>query len=1287
MKTKLMRRSLALVLALVMLLPLISIPSFASQTTAITAEMDFENFETGAQITADDGFNCAGGTWLMPFNKVLEDETGNRFWRIPIVATDVAGSTALKTQPTNRAGTLIIPHAAFSTTEATSISLDVDLNGVGGTSPNAGIWIAKMGYTDASGAAKTASYCHLAEVNLNTGELTFNGVEGYTKTGAKGLVEGQWNTLEIVFYPANGLFDIYVNDVLYAMNCKVKGTEGTSFTVAANQVMFAVDSGNPLDGYVTPEAAGNDFENANYLDADNVTIKTVTGKTGGALLKSEDYESYTVGNAVTLNGLPYSMSVSDGDSGRAVRVPLVASGSTTNKGKLGAIGNPAIPTGKIVSIKVDMRPHAAADDVNPLAGIWLHKVTYTPADTTTAKTQSYTRGLEFNLATGAMNLTNTSTGSARGTLTGAPGLIADEWNSVELILDTRDGSYTVLVNGRVYLVDGYFNDMQGSDYSIQANTISYALCSSNSVANFTDISVAGSSYENASYLDADNFTVTYDVADVPAGETVWGFEEYTVGTVPAAGGYVQENATGYSMVVNGTDGDRALRLPIVCSTLTNHKTQPTNSGGIFKFKNAASPKTGATSIKAELYLNYEKGSKPSVGFWTTALYYTDTTGAAKSQSWFHFADVNLKTGELTFEGHSIVAKVDGAVGMTVGAWNTIEMILDHDTGRVFVYINERLYSVSAYSLVGTEFYFNANTVFFCATSGNPADGYIEAASASAQYENANYADLDELVISDASARALPEIEGERWSYGFEDLEDGATTLLTGLASEATVVTENGDKVIKIPYSGKKRDTDGAINIDKNAYVSNPAVYYTSTPRLVIEENFFIPAEHTGGFDIRFGGANAAVFYPEDGSDAINNRSVSWLTLCRINYTTAGATATLTAGSNVVGTAVNNVIKKGEWVNVAADIDMVNGTYDLYVNGAIALADIAFRGQYSDGSWHYGAIKGISFSAGKFIFVSPFNSNNASTGNYVLVDDVSWHTYSMKNEIEGATVSLGEDLSVNYYVNAGKSAQLNGDLSMRFTMNGQSVTVTDYAVVGDKYVFTLAGIAPQQMGDSIDAVLYAGDVVITEKSGYSIKENLTNLLAKTPAELSMTVEKYTAMKTLISDLLSYGAAAQAYRSSEGTPVTNGVALAASARIPAASDDMKLSGNADDWFYFKSATVRFDTVNSIRIKLFVNDELKESAIIRVNGEELSVGDLTALGDGNYLLEIKGLSALNLDQVYTVELIDGIDTLAVLSYSANAYVSAMLGGATENETMQTLALALYRYGMSAQKYAATK
>ena len=286
----------------------------------------------------------------------------------------------------------------------------------------------------------------------------------------------------------------------------------------------------------------------------------------------------------------------------------------------------------------------------------------------------------------------------------------------------------------------------------------------------------------------------------------------------------------------------------------------------------------------------------------------------------------------------------------------------------------------------------------------------------------------------------------------------------------------------------------------------------------------------------------------------------------------------------------------------------------------------------------------------------------------------------------ASVNLGDDLSIRYYVKIHDSSILSlGTLSMQFIMNGRTVTVTDYEIIGGEYVFTFEGIAPQQMADLIDAVLYAGDTEITSYQDYSVKKNCEALLAYTAEELGMSESKYASLKTLVSDLLIYGEAAREYKDYESNgSVTDGIeGLIPSDLLP--ESGMTLTGNTDLNLHFYSATVFFDHVNTIYVKILADVEDLENVTLTVNGIAYALTDLEALKDGIYRFKSEGLQATEFDKDFEMVLSYNGETVATLNYSVNAYAYAMNHGATSNSEMQTLALALYRYGVSAERYLA--
>lgn len=259
MKSKPIHRLCALALALLMLLPMVSVPTFAERKVTYGTQ-DFESFSAGQTLTKADGFSN-----VAPINKVVA-ENGNNFLRLPVACEN---TSSLKSGTTNCGQYFMLRHKAFSTTEKTSIKMNLRMHGVGGSAPNVGVWLQNVSYKDSNGVTQKRQWYRFFDVNLLTGELTFNSVTG-TKTGASGLKSDVWNTVEVIFDPADGSFDIYINDVLYA-NCTAPVT-GTEFAVPANVLMYAVCSSNVASNFTAISDLDDDYGNANYMDADDFIV-------------------------------------------------------------------------------------------------------------------------------------------------------------------------------------------------------------------------------------------------------------------------------------------------------------------------------------------------------------------------------------------------------------------------------------------------------------------------------------------------------------------------------------------------------------------------------------------------------------------------------------------------------------------------------------------------------------------------------------------------------------------------------------------------------------------------------------------------------------------------------------------------------------------------------------------------------------------------------------------------------------------------------------------------------
>ena len=317
-----------------------------------------------------------------------------------------------------------------------------------------------------------------------------------------------------------------------------------------------------------------------------------------------------------------------------------------------------------------------------------------------------------------------------------------------------------------------------------------------------------------------------------------------------------------------------------------------------------------------------------------------------------------------------------------------------------------------------------------------------------------------------------------------------------------------------------------------------------------------------------------------------------------------------------------------------------------------------------------SIGGTATVNGQIVTVELATTTNSYTvtlsDGQVRMDSIT--VYSAKPaKIDCATVTVGENLAVNYYV-----SNSNADAVMYFTFNGKTYDVAGELQTNGKYAgkykYTLDNIPPQCMTDNISAVLMNGEVELDKLEEYSIQTYAQNMLNN--------AEPSDKLKQLVSDMLRYGAAAQNYKPYKtGNLATDGVEnliAASDAVAPEVTASPVKNPEIDSYpVYFTGATVWFDGVNKIRVKV----SSIENAFISLDYGETKV----ALESTTY--ETEGILATEFDKEFTFQLYYGETLMQTLTYSVNAYAYKM----KDHESMGDLATALYRYGVSAEAYIA--
>lgn len=267
------------------------------------------------------------------------------------------------------------------------------------------------------------------------------------------------------------------------------------------------------------------------------------------------------------------------------------------------------------------------------------------------------------------------------------------------------------------------------------------------------------------------------------------------------------------------------------------------------------------------------------------------------------------------------------------------------------------------------------------------------------------------------------------------------------------------------------------------------------------------------------------------------------------------------------------------------------------------------------------------------------------------------------DIDTASLTIGTDLAMNYYVNM---SDVYAAAQMKFSMEGlEDVYVNGVKQADGRYKFTFAAIPPQAMSDNISAELIFAETTIATQGTYSIKTYAQNQLNK--------AESSAELKQLLTDMLYYGAAAQNYKGyNTANLATNGVENlgTASTAEPDSTDFTLVKNEEIDSYpaYFTGATVWFDNVNRIRVKI----NTTENVTLTINGVAVEVTGTT--------IDTEGILATQFAETYTFVLSHNDVVMQTLTYSINAYAYAK----KDDAKMSELALALYRYGVSAKAYA---
>ena len=332
------------------------------------------------------------------------------------------------------------------------------------------------------------------------------------------------------------------------------------------------------------------------------------------------------------------------------------------------------------------------------------------------------------------------------------------------------------------------------------------------------------------------------------------------------------------------------------------------------------------------------------------------------------------------------------------------------------------------------------------------------------------------------------------------------------------------------------------------------------------------------------------------------------------------------------------------------------------------------------------------------------------GDYLVYSREPLHDVNFANSLkfDKKSISLGNKFEINFYVN---SSILEGctDTYVRFEKPiynevGEIITCevanaydyTEKTIGGvTYYVFTYDNINSFELGNTVYAEINTRkigfeDVVYTSaKDEYSIKMYAENMLEKSAdAEL----------KTLIVDMLNYGAAAQLYFNYNEPNLANAglteeqkafatkeladiksykqVDVNNNAKVSIRGCTLNLINNVENIFYVNLKEYNAEDVRAVITYIDYNGKTRQTTI---NGTDF------VESNGAYKITFADLAVSDMRSVFTMVIYD-IHTNEAISdsytYSIESYIASTMSKMTDPELLFLLE-AMIKYGDSSEKY----
>jgi len=295
------------------------------------------------------------------------------------------------------------------------------------------------------------------------------------------------------------------------------------------------------------------------------------------------------------------------------------------------------------------------------------------------------------------------------------------------------------------------------------------------------------------------------------------------------------------------------------------------------------------------------------------------------------------------------------------------------------------------------------------------------------------------------------------------------------------------------------------------------------------------------------------------------------------------------------------------------------------------------------------------------------------------------------KFSAASLTLENDLTLNLKIDKARYDDLyrNTVPYAMVTLGDDEAQKIEGELKNGKYVISFKDVAPQRMGDVVKATAYEPT---KDTAGTPLEEmsngKYSNYSIKSYCESTIGTTENASLKTLLVDLLNYGAAAQNYKNYKTDALVNKdvnqeLASGALPTLDAEYTRTTLDGATTTW---KSAALRLDD-DAVTLKFKLATEANiEGMYVKVtydNGSKSATigAEEFVATSGGYYVYFDGLHAAQMreDVTATVYDADGNAVSGALTYSVENY--AAWACKQSDEKLVNLVTAMMKYGISAE------